>query len=262
MTTLKLGLRLTELCGRYANTSNKSSILLTKTPKIKNFEGLKYAKKFSTDIVQINSKNTIKLIEESKGKLLFYDGEKCIGKAIVSEPCSFSSPKGLLPDSWYIPNAIADETNRLAAYPRLYIDEIIIGDKKGFFSQYQKRTNGKKYGTMCMQKILDYAEKKGYGTRIYLGPAKHGSNIHPGKFYAKIGFEPGPETIKYAEKANERYLKGKLYAEKHPDLPEEILDDLLNRPFYEQIDGRFVSKESFAGEVYLTHPEILKNYPI
>ena len=124
--------------------------------------------------------------------------------------------------------------------------------------EYKQRASGKKYGVMCMQKILEYAEKNGYGTRIYLGPAKHGSNIHPGKFYAKIGFEPGPSDIEWAQKCNKRIK----YAEEHPELPEEIRKSLLDTPYHEHIDGRFVATESFAGTVYLTHPEVLRNYPL
>lgn len=113
-----------------------------------------------------------------------------------------------------------------------------------------------------MQKILEYAEKNGYGTRISLGPAKYDSNIHPGKFYAKIGFEPSPIDIKYAQTHNATVLYEHQFAMDNPDLPEYMLNRLLKNQPYEQVDGRFVSRYNFAGEVFLTHPEVLRNYPL
>lgn len=115
---------------------------------------------------------------------------------------------------------------------------------------------------MCMQKILEYAEKNGYGTRISLGPAKYDSNINPGKFYAKIGFEPSPIDIKYAQTHNATVLYEHQFAQENPYLPEEILDSLLNRKTFAQIDGRFVTDESHGYQVFLTHPEVLRNYQL
>lgn len=113
-----------------------------------------------------------------------------------------------------------------------------------------------------MQKILEYAEKNGYGTRISLGPAKYDSNINPGKFYAKIGFEPDPINISYMEECNARALREQKFAQENPDLPEEILNSLLNRKTFAQIDGRFVTDESHGYQVFLTHPEVLRNYQL
>ena len=117
---------------------------------------------------------------------------------------------------------------------------------------------------MCMQRILEYAEQNGYGSRISLDAEKWGSNIHPGKFYAKIGFGPGPNGVERATKTNERYYKGIKYVKEHPDLPEEIKMEYLDRHFCEQIDGRFIADGSsyVNSRLYLTHPEVLRNYPL
>lgn len=213
------------------------------------------------DTVQIGSKikNTIRMERVSSYEHHFFEGEKYIGKAKISPPVEQTAIIGELPESWYIPNGVPNNINRLPTYPRLRVDEFVISDKTGLFDEYQQRSSGKKYGAMCMQRILEYAEQNGYGTRIYLSPAKHYSNIHPGKFYAKIGFEPGPQKIEFAQKENERCIQ---YLKKHQNLPEEIKKDYLDRTFYEQIDGRFISTEEFGGELYLTHPEVLRNYPL
>ena len=247
----------------WTRTSGKS--LITSKPKMVNIDGLKFSPQIKGDAFQIHKslKNTIKMEPATDGKFLFYDGDSCIGKVLMGGSLRRTALPGELPSSWYVPNGTLCENNQLPAYPILHIDEIIIKDKKGFFEHYQKRADGKKYGTMCMQKILEYAEKNGYGSRISLDAEKWGSNIHPGKFYAKIGFEPGPSNIKYLEKINERYYKGQEYAKKYPNLPEEVLSDYLDRPFIEQIDGRFITDGRFGvSRLFLTHPEVLKNYPI
>lgn len=239
--------------------------LITSKPKVVNIEGLKYSPQIKGDTLQIskNLKNTVKMEPRADGKFLFYDGDKCIGKVVMGDNLRRTAMPGELPQSWYVPNGTLCENNQLPTYPILHIDEIIMKDKTGIFEHYQKRAGGKKYGTMCMQKILEYAEKNGYGARISLDADKWGSNIHPGKFYAKIGFEPGPSDIKRLEKINERYYKGQECAKKYPDLPEEVISEFLDRPFIEQIDGRFIADGDFGtSRLYLTHPEILKNYPI
>lgn len=216
------------------------------------------------DCAQISYKplNTITMKQLPYGKFEFYDGEKFIGGTQMGRALYKSAPLGDLPESWYIPNGVPNEANMLPINPILYITEFVIKDKEGLFKEYQKRIEGKKYGVMCMQKILEYAEQNGYGTRVSLTPSRHYSNIHPGRFYAQIGFEPGPNDITHAQKSNEEYYRGVEYVKEHPNLPEEIKKDFLNKTVYEQIDGRFVSMEGFCREIYLTHPEVLRNYPL
>ena len=210
-----------------------------------------------------NVKNTISMKEVSDGKFLFYDGEEYIGRALMGGKLSNTAIPGELPKSWYIPGGVIDETNKLPTYPILHIDEIVIKDQKGLFEQYQKRANGKKYGTMCMQRILEYAEQNGYGSRISLDAEKWGSNIHPGKFYAKIGFEPGPKGIECANEINRRYYRGLEEVKKFPNMPEAARRECLERHFCEQIAGRYVADGFFVkSRLYLTHPEVLKNYPL
>lgn len=260
-----LGIDIAKQCANFVKISGKTSILQTKPISKINIKELKFAPKLKEDVVQISSKlkNTVRMQKKSDGKYLFYDGDKCIGKASMGKNLSQTAIPRELPKEWYIPNGTLSETNQLPTYPVLHIDELVMFDKKGFFESYQKRNGGKKYGTMCMQKILEFAEQNGYGSRISLDADKWGSNIHPGKFYAKIGFAPGQRTTEYAQKVNERYYKGLEYVKKHPNMPEEVKDSYLDNIVLEQIDGRFIADGDYLGSrVYLTNPEVLRNYKI
>ena len=97
---------------------------------------------------------------------------------------------------------------------------------------------------MCLQKILQWAREHGYDSRLSLVPGKTHSDIAPHKFYAKIGFEMAPNDIERVERIEAKY-------EKEPC------------PFVrcknEKVDGRWVSR---GAEVFLTHPEVLENYPL
>ena len=157
-----LGIDIAKQCANFVKISGKTSILQTKPISKVNIKELKFAPKLKEDIVQISSKlkNTVRMQKKSDGKYLFYDGDKCIGKASMGKNLSQTAVPGELPKEWYIPNGTLSESNQLPTYPVLHIDELVMFDKKGFFESYQKRNGGKKYGTMCMQKILEFANQK------------------------------------------------------------------------------------------------------
>ena len=97
---------------------------------------------------------------------------------------------------------------------------------------------------MSLQKILEWAKNHGYGTRLSLAPGKTHSDIEPNKFYTKVGFEMSPNDIKMIEALESKYEKEACY---------------FNRRKNEKIDGRWVSR---GQTLFLTHPEILENYPL
>lgn len=46
-------------------------------------------------------------------------------------------------------------------------------------------------------------------------------------------------------------------------MPEEVKDSYLDNIVLEQIDGRFIADGDYLGSrVYLTNPEVLRNYKI
>lgn len=197
------------------------------------------------DKLKTKSKNNIVMKQDiGKCHYSFFEGDKNIGYAVFAEALSKEAKTGDRPQDWYVANSQENIEGKKELKPNLYIDEIVIDDRVGLTGEYAQRKNGKKYGTMCLQKILEWAKIHGFGSRISLVPGKTHSDIAPHKFYAKIGFEMSPTDIKNVEKWEEKYSTGPIY---------------FNRKRYEKIDDRWVSR---GQEIYLTHPEILENYPL
>ena len=217
----------------------------------------------------LNPKNTVEMVfRGERGGMqcfTFIDNGVHIGSAKLSTGVT-RALSDMYPVEWYknVEKAAAHRKGKdliwLEAKPTLYINEIMMYDCiNGLKGQ---RPSDKKYGTMCMQKILEYAEQNGYGSRIYLQAAKHGSNIPPGKFYAKIGFEGHPSSKASAERLYQNDLRRYEYAKNLPDsdpFKEELLLDVPIKPDY--IDGRWVP-ENGQGDMFLVAPEVLKNYPL
>ena len=189
--------------------------------------------------------NNIKMVSVDKFlHYTFYENGNEIGYAIFDDSCVSATCKGLVPDDWFVENEVAVDGEMFPLQPYLYINELVINDRVGLEGEYSQRKSGKKYGTMCFQKILEWAEKHGFGTRLSLTPGKTYSDIEPNKFYTKIGFEMAPASVKLIEEQEERYGREPSFS---------------LRKRYEKIDGRWVAKTQ---TLFLTHPEILKNYKL
>lgn len=172
----------------------------------------------------------------------FYDNGRKIGYAIFDKSDIEKTCKGLVPEDWFVEGAEPIEGQLYPLKPHIYINELVMYDRVGLEGEYSQRLTGKKYGTMCLQKILEWSERYGFGSRISLTPGKTHSDIEPNKFYAKVGFEMSPTDIKNVEKLEARYSSE---------------PSLYNRSKYEKINGRWVAK---AQVLFLTHPEVLREY--
>lgn len=197
------------------------------------------------DKLIIRAKNNI-VMKQDVGKChySFFEGDKNIGYAVFEESFITKAREGDKPLDWYISCDRKTNDDSYNLKPSIYVDEFVIEDRIGLTGDYSQRKSGKKYGTMCLQKILEWAKEHGYGSRISLTPGKTHSDIAPHKFYAKIGFEMSPNDIKNVEKWEEKYSTEPIY---------------YKRKRYEKVDDRWVSR---GQELYLTHPEILENYPL
>ena len=199
---------------RYLKACGKRSVLETKPIQGNiNIEGLRYAPSVTTDTLQLSKKvNNIRaVLGEKRGNpcLRFYDGEQQVGYATYYINQGRRS-RGDVPDEWFVDSASLPKID-LTDYsaktfhetkPFMHIEEFMMSDKLGM-DAYVQRASGKKYGTMCMQRVLEHAEKLGLGSRIELDAAIHGSAVNPAKFYAKIGFNSVPSAIA----KDERYFK-------------------------------------------------------
>ena len=123
------------------------------------------------DKLKIRAKNNI-VMKQDMGKChySFFDGDKNIGYAVFEESFITKAREGDKPFDWYISGdrKTADDSYNLR--PGIYIDELVIEDRVGLTGDYSQRKSGKKYGTMCLQKILKWAKEHGYGSRISLTP--------------------------------------------------------------------------------------------
>lgn len=189
-------------------------------------------------------KNNI-IMKEDKEKLCytFYDGDVNIGHAFFADAFIEKATPGSAPEDWFIKSLKSNDAEKRYLKPYLFVDELVIEDRVRLKGEYTQRKSGKKYGTMCLQKILQWAKEHGYGSRISLIPAKTHSDIAPNKFYAKIGFEMSPRNISRFDEIE------KKKKEASPAVACKL----------EKIDGRWVSR---GQELFLTHPEILENYPL
>lgn len=216
------------------------SCILKKGASIKNFvykpqiSHLNLDKIFLVyDKLDIKPKNNIVMVQDlGKMHYSFYDDGKYIGYAFFGESDITLAKEGMVPKDWFISTTDVDINGNYPVKPSIYINELVIDDRVGLSGDYQQRKSGKKYGTMCFQKILEWAENHGFGSRISLSPGKNNSDIAPNRLYAKLGFEMAPAIIKMIEEVKYKY---------------------------EQIDGRWVSK---GQEVFLTNPDVLINYPL
>lgn len=185
-----------------------------------------------------NLKNilTTEIAEDGDGAFFkFYDKDTLVGRASVKKRTS--SLGDIFPENWYTDANVSEPFRDTK--PFCYVYELVVNDMCNKV-QYEQRSSGKKYGTMCMQKILEWAENNGCSTRLVLEPSNHGSSVHPGKFYAKIGFDVDVRARKNYDKINERRIERGL-------------------PPKSNVDGRYIS----IGEgVYLRDPEVLKHYPL
>lgn len=193
------------------------------------------------DNLTILTKNTLTMKPSASPMhkaFCFYDGEKYIGSAKLS--FITEAIKNAYPKDWYKPGQ--GEEFILKTKPICYVNELMVHDKLGM-SEYTKRKSGKKYGTMCMQKILEWAKENGCDTRIALQPAKHGSDVSPSMFYAKIGFDLPPAAKKTREEL------------------EEILNSSPRRRMsLQKVSGRHLA---LSGDVVvLSEPDVLRNYLI
>lgn len=203
--------------------------------------------KLATEVDSFSRKavNNIKMVADDKFlHYTFYEDGNEIGYAVFDDSRVSATCRGLVPDDWFVENEVAVDGEMLPLQPFLYINELVINDRVGLEGEYSQRKSGKKYGTMCFQKILEWAENHGFGTRLSLTPGKTYSDIEPNKFYTKIGFEMAPASVKLVEELEEKYGRESSF---YP------------RKRYEKIDGRWVAKTQ---TLFLTHPEILKNYKL
>ena len=161
----------------------------------------------------------------------FFDGNTKIGSIVIDDtPKDFARLESV-PQDWFVVGGKPNERGFYPIKPNIFLSDLIIEDRMGLTGEYPHRKSGKKYGVMCMQKILDWAQENGFGHRISLCPGKTHSDIHPAPFYAKIGFDVAPEVKK-------------ILGVK-PDAP--------------KINGRHLSR---GQEVFLVEPNVLKNYPL
>ena len=139
----------------------------------------------------------------------------------------------------------------------------MMSDKLGM-EAYAQRASGKKYGTMCMQRALEHAEKLGLGSRIELDAAIHGSAVNPAKFYAKIGFNSSPGKVANINKRNAKCYE-RIEKIKKSEYPEEIkkvmIDDYMDSIETTFIGGRYYNSTT-GGRMWLEAPDVLKNYPL
>ena len=175
--------------------------------------------------------NNIIMKQDYKNHFSFFDGDIEVGYASFCESDKVSALKGFAPSDWFVEGGVSDIRGNYPLKPSVYVTEFVMDDKIGLTGDYQKRKSGKKYGVMCFQKILEWAQENGFGHRISLCPGKTHSDINPAPFYAKIGFDVAPEI--------EKILSVK------PDAP--------------KINGRYLSR---GQEVFLVEPEVLKAYPL
>lgn len=269
------GISLAEDVARYVKACGKRSILETKPLQAKiNINGLKLAPSATTDTLQLSKRvNNIRAeLGEKRGNtcLRFYDGEQQVGYATYSIEQG-RRLRGEIPDEWFVdaaslPKIDLTDCSALTFHkskPYMHIEEFMMNDKLGM-EAYAKRASGKKYGTMCMQKVLEHAEKLGLGSRIELDAAVHGSAVNPAKFYAKIGFNSTPGKVANINKRNaEAYRTIEIIKTAAKDWPEERKKDWIDNIFIDRdcIDGRYYNA-STGGRMWLEAPEVLKNYPL
>jgi hypothetical protein len=184
--------------------------------------------------MSFTAKNPINNIVMKKAYMRHYDffeGSSKIGSIVIDDaPKDFARLESV-PQDWFIVGGNPNERGLYPVKPNVFLSDFVIEDRIGLTGDYQKRKSGKKYGVMCFQKILEWAQENGFGHRISLCPGKTHSDINPAPFYAKIGFDVAPEI--------EKILSVK------PDAP--------------KINGRYLSR---GQEVFLVEPEVLKAYPL
>ncbi len=161
----------------------------------------------------------------------FFDGNTKIGSIVIDDAPKGAARLESIPQDWFVMGGKPDERGLYPIKPNVFLSDFVIEDRIGLSGDYQKRKSGKKYGVMCMQKILEWAQENGFGHRISLCPGITHSDIHPAPFYAKIGFDVAPEV--------KRLLEVKVDVKK--------------------INGRYLSR---GQEVFLVEPEVLRNYPL
>ena len=271
---------------RYLKACGKRSILETKPLQGNiNIKGLRLAPSTTTDTLHLSKRvNNIRtVLGEKRGNscLRFYDGEQQVGYATyyINQGKRL---RGDVPDEWFIDSASLpkiDLTDCSAktfheTKPFMHIEEFMMSDKLGM-DAYVQRASGKKYGTMCMQRVLEHAEKLGLGSRIELDAAIHGSAVNPAKFYAKIGFNSVPSAItkdeRYFKIRKDELLSFKRIAkeackseedvkflEAHVEKELKVLQQQYSRS---RINGRYF-EEGAGGRMWLEAPDVLKNYPL
>ena len=175
--------------------------------------------------------NNIIMKQDYKNHFSFFDGDIEVGYASFCESDKVSALKGFAPRDWFVEGGVSDIRGNYPLKPSVYVTEFVMDDKIGLTGYYQVRASKKKYGVMCMQKILEWAQEHGFEHRISLCPGKTHSDINPAPFYAKIGFDVSPE----------------------------IADIMSTISCAKQIDGRYISR---GQEVFLVEPEVLKSYPL
>jgi len=282
------GFSLADDVARYVKACGKRSILETRPLQAKiNIDCLRLAPSATTDTLQLSKKvNNIRaVLGEKRGLscLRFYDGERQVGYATYYFKQG-KHQRGSVPDEWFVdatslPKVDLTSSEALGrcfyeTKPFMHIEEFMMSDKLGM-EAYAQRASGKKYGTMCMQKVLEHAEKLGLGSRIELDAAIHGSAVNPAKFYAKIGFNSVPSAIAKEERffkiKTDDLLSYKRIAKEVCKSEEEIkfleahvekeLKILQHRYSRTRVDGRYFN-DIAGGRMWLEAPDVLRNYPL
>ena len=184
--------------------------------------------------VSFTAKSSINNIVMKKAYMRHYDffeGNTKIGSVVLDSSDKDCAMLGNAPADWFVKDSKPNERGLFPLKPNLYVSDFVMEDKIGLTGDYQRRKSGKKYGVMCMQKILEWAQENGFGNRITLCPGKTHSDINPAPFYAKIGFDVSPYVASL--------LKSKDNAQ--------------------MVAGRYVSR---GQDVFLVEPEVLKSYPL
>lgn len=268
------GISLVENVARYVKCGERSILEIKPLQGKINIEGLRLAPSATSDTLQLSKRvNNIRVeLGKKRGSscLRFYDGEQQVGYATYYINRG-RRLRGEVPDEWFVDSASlpkidltdCDALTFHETKPFMHIEEFMMRDKLGM-EAYAQRASGKKYGTMCMQRVLEHAEKLGLGSRIELDAAIHGSAVNPAKFYAKIGFNSPPgkvahriDDINYSKERIER-IRSLNWS------PEEKAKEIarLQRKISRGVfDGRYYD-EATGGRMWLEAPDVLKNYPL
>ena len=162
-----------------------------------------------TEVSEFGIKDGVSIVRrglylgKNKRHNIYYNGKK-IGKVNFTIYKHNAMPQDMFPANWYGEDLYTIGYNSVPLKKYMWVNKLII------FDQYNKPAivkRNKKFGTMTLQALLNYAIHHGCESRIGLMAARLGKNGHsPNAFYAKIGFVPRDFTVKYLEEAEKKYL--------------------------------------------------------